>query len=112
MAGSLFRIKSIDRLLADAASTGEGTLKRTLGPLSLVALGIGAIIGAGLFVRTAAAIADRAGPAVTLAFIIAGVGCAFAGLCYAEFASMIPMAGSAVTGPSPLAITFCMPVTR
>jgi len=93
----LFRIKSIDRLLADAASTGEGTLKRTLGPLSLVALGIGAIIGAGLFVRTAAAIADRAGPSVTLAFIIAGVGCAFAGLCYAEFASMIPVAGSAYT---------------
>ncbi|HEY7170133.1 MAG TPA: amino acid permease [Vicinamibacterales bacterium] len=97
MAGSLFRIKSIDRLLADAASTGEGTLKRTLGPLSLVALGIGAIIGAGLFVRTAAAIADRAGPSVTLAFVVAGVGCAFAGLCYAEFASMIPVAGSAYT---------------
>jgi APA family basic amino acid/polyamine antiporter len=97
VAGSLFRIKSIDRLLADAASTGEGTLKRTLGPLSLIALGIGAIIGAGLFVRTAAAIADRAGPSVTIAFIVAGVGCAFAGLCYAEFASMIPVAGSAYT---------------
>src|SRR2546423_9768401 len=65
--------------------------------MSLVALGIGAIIGAGLFVRTAAAIADRAGPSVTLAFIVAGVGCAFAGLCYAEFASMIPVAGSAYT---------------
>jgi APA family basic amino acid/polyamine antiporter len=65
--------------------------------LSLVALGIGAIIGAGLFVRTAAAIADRAGPSVVLAFIVAGVGCAFAGLCYAEFASMIPVAGSAYT---------------
>ncbi len=72
-------------------------LKRTLGPVSLVALGIGAIIGAGLFVRTAAAIAERAGPSVTLAFIFAGVGCAFAGLCYAEFASMIPIAGSAYT---------------
>jgi APA family basic amino acid/polyamine antiporter len=93
----LFRIKSIDRLLADAAKSGEGTLKRTLGPMSLVALGIGAIIGAGLFVRTAAAIADRAGPSVTIAFIVAGVGCAFAGLCYAEFASMIPVAGSAYT---------------
>jgi len=68
-----------------------------LGPWSLVALGIGAIIGAGLFVRTAAAIADRSGPSVTLAFILAGVGCAFAGLCYAEFASMIPIAGSAYT---------------
>ena len=83
--------------MADAASSGEGTLKRTLGPMSLVALGIGAIIGAGLFVRTAAAIADRAGPAVVIAFIVAGVGCAFAGLCYAEFASMIPVAGSAYT---------------
>ena len=87
----------MDKLLAEAQSTGEGTLRRTLGPLSLVALGIGAIIGAGLFVRTAAAIADRAGPSVTLAFIVAGVGCAFAGLCYAEFASMIPVAGSAYT---------------
>jgi APA family basic amino acid/polyamine antiporter len=97
VASSLFRIKSIERLLADAGATGEGTLKRTLGPWSLIALGIGAIIGAGLFVRTAAAIADRAGPSVTIAFIVAGVGCAFAGLCYAEFASMIPVAGSAYT---------------
>src|SRR5262245_66169827 len=69
----LFRTKSVDRLRADADASGEGTLKRTLGPLSLVALGIGAIIGAGLFVRTAAAIADRAGPSVVLAFIVAGV---------------------------------------
>ena len=97
MPGSLFRTKSIDSLLADARATGEGTLKRTLGPWALVSLGIGAIIGAGLFVRTAAAIADRAGPSVTLAFIVAGIGCAFAGLCYAEFASMIPVAGSAYT---------------
>jgi basic amino acid/polyamine antiporter, APA family len=97
VADSVFRTKSIDSLLTDAASTGEGTLKRTLGPWALVALGIGAIIGAGLFVRTAAAIADRAGPSVVLAFIVAGVGCAFAGLCYAEFASMIPVAGSAYT---------------
>src|SRR5918992_1006961 len=96
-ASSLFRVKSIDRLLAEASATGEGTLKRTLGPWSLIALGIGAIIGAGLFVRTAAAIADRAGPSVTLAFVVAGIGCAFAGLCYAEFASMIPVAGSAYT---------------
>jgi basic amino acid/polyamine antiporter, APA family len=97
VAGSLFRTKSIDKLLRDATQTGESDLKRTLGPWSLVALGIGAIIGAGLFVRTAAAIAERSGPSVTLAFILAGVGCAFAGLCYAEFASMIPIAGSAYT---------------
>src|SRR5215208_8198324 len=84
--------------MADA-SAGEsaGGLKRTLGSFALVALGIGAIIGAGLFVRTAAAIAERAGPSVTLAFIVAGIGCAFAGLCYAEFASIIPIAGSAYT---------------
>ncbi|HEV3039238.1 MAG TPA: amino acid permease [Candidatus Angelobacter sp.] len=88
---SLFRTKPIDGLIS------EGDLKRTLGPMSLIALGIGAIIGAGLFVRTAAAIADRAGPSVTLAFLLAGVGCLFAGLCYAEFASMIPIAGSAYT---------------
>ena len=97
MAGSLFRTKSIDKLLHDASRTGEADLKRTLGAWSLIALGIGAIIGAGLFVRTAAAIAERSGPSVTLAFILAGVGCAFAGLCYAEFASMIPIAGSAYT---------------
>jgi APA family basic amino acid/polyamine antiporter len=83
--------------MAEGAATTEGGLKRTLGPFALVALGIGAIIGAGLFVRTAAAIAERSGPSVTLAFILAGVGCAFAGLCYAEFASMIPIAGSAYT---------------
>jgi APA family basic amino acid/polyamine antiporter len=94
---NLSRTKSIDSLMAEAAATGEGTLKRTLGPVALVALGIGAIIGAGLFVRTAAAIADRAGPSVVLAFVVAGIGCAFAGLCYAEFASMIPVAGSAYT---------------
>ena len=95
MAGSLFRTKSIDTLMVEGSS--ESGLKRTLGPWSLIGLGIGAIIGAGLFVRTAAAIADRAGPAVTISFMVAGLGCAFAGLCYAEFASMIPIAGSAYT---------------
>jgi APA family basic amino acid/polyamine antiporter len=84
--------KSLDVLINEAAETGEGTLKRTLG-----AGNIGAIIGAGLFVRTAAAAADHAGPAVTLGFILAAIGCALAGLCYAEFASMIPIAGSAYT---------------
>jgi basic amino acid/polyamine antiporter, APA family len=97
LAGSLFRTKSIDKLLVDSGASGEATLKRTLGPSALIALGIGAIIGAGLFVRTAAAIAERSGPSVTVAFIVAGIGCAFAGLCYAEFASMIPIAGSAYT---------------
>jgi basic amino acid/polyamine antiporter, APA family len=97
VAGALFRTKSIDRLLVDAQATGEHSLKRTLGAWSLVSLGIGGIIGAGIFVRTAAAIAERSGPSVTLAFIVAGIGCALAGLCYAEFASMIPIAGSAYT---------------
>jgi basic amino acid/polyamine antiporter, APA family len=91
---SLFRKKSLSQLLATAADSEKG-LKRTLGAVNLVALGIGAIIGAGLFVRTAAAAGQAAGPGVTLSFIVAAVGCAFAGLCYAEFASMIPIAGSA-----------------
>jgi len=94
---NLFARKPLDRLMAEAQEVGEHSLKRSLGPMNLVALGIGGIIGAGLFVRTAAAIADRAGPSVVLAFIVAGIGCAFAGLCYAEFASMIPVAGSAYT---------------
>ena len=75
----------------------DGGLKRTLGSFDLIALGIGAIIGAGLFVRTAAAAANNAGPSVTIGFVVAALGCAFAGLCYAEFASMIPIAGSAYT---------------
>ena len=91
---SLFRKKSLDLLLAQVADNEKG-LKRTLGAGNLIALGIGAIIGAGLFVRTAAAAGEAAGPGVTLSFIVAAIGCAFAGLCYAEFASMIPIAGSA-----------------
>src|SRR5882757_2092452 len=93
---SLFRKKSLDALMSQAGDSEKG-LKRTLGAGSLIALGIGAIIGAGLFVRTAAAAGEHAGSAVTLSFIVAAVGCAFAGLCYAEFASMIPVAGSAYT---------------
>ena len=89
--------KSIDSLIQESTESGEGTLKRTLGVGNLIALGIGAIIGAGLFVRTAAAAAEHSGPAVTLSFILAAIGCALAGLCYAEFASMIPIAGSAYT---------------
>src|SRR4051812_36165997 len=94
---NLFTRKPLKKLMAEAEEVGEHSLKRSLGPVNLIALGIGGIIGAGLFVRTAAAIADRAGPSVVLAFIVAGIGCAFAGLCYAEFASMIPVAGSAYT---------------
>src|SRR5687767_8719178 len=94
---NIFARKPLDKLMEEAQEVGEHSLKRSLGPINLIALGIGAIIGAGLFVRTAAAIADRAGPSVVLAFVVAGIGCAFAGLCYAEFASMIPVAGSAYT---------------
>lgn len=83
--------------MSEAAETGDHTLKRTLGSGALLALGIGAIIGAGLFSLTGIAAAENAGPAVTISFIVAAVGCAFAGLCYAEFASMIPVAGSAYT---------------
>src|SRR6201989_1995964 len=93
---SLFVKKSLEQLMA-TPEEGHGTLKRTLGAGNLIALGIGAIIGAGLFVRTAAAAGGHAGSAVTLSFIIAAIGCAFAGLCYAEFASIIPIAGSAYT---------------
>lgn len=93
---SLFIKKPLAQLLEVAADPSKG-LKRTLGAGNLIALGIGAIIGAGLFVRTAAAAGEHAGPAVTLSFIFAAIGCAFAGLCYAEFASMIPVAGSAYT---------------
>lgn len=92
----VFVKKSLEQLLA-SSEEGGSTLKRTLGAGNLVALGIGAIIGAGLFVRTAAAAGGHAGSAVTLSFIIAAIGCAFAGLCYAEFASIIPIAGSAYT---------------
>ena len=91
---TLTRKKPLQVLLEQAAHSG---LKRTLTANSLIALGVGAIIGAGLFVRTAAASAEAAGPAVTASFIVAAIGCAFAGLCYAEFAAMIPIAGSAYT---------------
>jgi len=93
---NLWRRKSIESLTSEPGEGGH-SLKKTLGPANLIALGIGAIIGAGLFVRTASAAANSAGPSVTLAFVVAAIGCAFAGLCYAEFASMIPVAGSAYT---------------
>src|SRR5579864_9648474 len=86
--------KPLSVIMAEAENTGENSLKRTLGPTSLVALGIGAIIGTGIFVLTGPVAATTAGPAIVLSFIIAGIGCAFAGLCYAEFASLMPIAGS------------------
>jgi APA family basic amino acid/polyamine antiporter len=92
---SLSRKKPLSVLLAQAGE--HGGLKRTLSATGLIALGIGAIIGAGLFVRTAAAASQNAGRAVTLSFLVAAIGCLFAGLCYAEFAAMIPIAGSAYT---------------
>ncbi len=94
---NLFARKNIDELRAEAFSEGEHSLRRALTATNLVLLGIGAIIGAGIFVLTGTAAAQYAGPAVMISFVIAGLGCAFAGLCYAEFASMIPIAGSAYT---------------
>src|SRR5437762_13659456 len=90
---NLFARKPLAKLMAEAQDVGQHSLKRSLGSINLIALRIGGIIGAGLFVRTAAAIADPAGPLLVLAFVVAGIGCAFAGLCYAVFASMIPAAG-------------------
>src|SRR5437868_14176157 len=94
---NLFAKKPLARLMAEAQQVGEDSLKRSLGPMNFVALGIGGIIGAGLFVRTAAAIADRAGPSVVLAAVVAGIVCACAGLCYAYVASVIAVAGCAYT---------------
>lgn len=91
------RIKSLDLLRQEADESGKSTLKRSLGAFNLVALGIGVIIGAGLFSLTGIAAANHAGPAVTLSFVVAAVGCAFSALCYAEFAAMVPVAGSAYT---------------
>ena len=95
MGNNLFATKSVDKLRSDAEH-GSG-LKRALGAFDLVMLGIGAIIGTGIFVLTGTAAANHAGPAVCLSFVIAGIASAFAGLCYAEMASMIPVAGSAYT---------------
>ncbi|MDX2129578.1 MAG: amino acid permease [Chloroherpetonaceae bacterium] len=97
MANFLFKRKSLASLSNETVEGGENSLKRQLGAWNLTSLGIGAIIGAGLFSITGFAAGDHAGPAVTISFVIAAVGCAFAGLCYAEFSSMIPVAGSAYT---------------
>lgn len=93
----IFAKKPIEVLLAQAAEQGDHTLKRSLGPVSLTALGIGSVIGAGIFVLTGQAAEAHAGPAITISFIIAGIVCALAALCYAELASTIPVAGSAYT---------------
>jgi basic amino acid/polyamine antiporter, APA family len=97
MAGQLLAKKPLDAILAEASQTGEHSLKRSLGPINLVTLGIGAIIGTGIFVLTGPVAATAAGPAIVLSFIIAGIGCCFAGLCYAEFSALLPIAGSSYT---------------
>jgi len=96
LANRLFARKPLDRLLNEAQDSGTHTLRRTLGPFQLTALGVGAIIGAGIFVLSGLG-AHYAGPGLMLSFVLSGMGCAFAGLCYAEFAAMIPLAGSAYT---------------
>ena len=94
---NLLAKKPLGMIMTEAHETGEHSLKRALGATNLISLGIGAIIGTGIFVLTGAASAQYAGPAIVFSFILAAVGCVFAGLCYAEFASMIPVAGSAYT---------------
>src|SRR5215468_2113366 len=96
MGNPLFARKSMEMLLAEAKESGEHSLKKTLGPFQLTALGVGAVIGAGIFVFSGLG-AHYAGPGLMLSFVISGLGCAFAALCYAEFAAMIPLAGSAYT---------------
>src|SRR6059036_1974094 len=96
MGNPLFARKPMSLLLDEAKEAGEHSLKRTLGPFQLTALGVGAVIGAGIFVLSGLG-AHYAGPGLMLSFVLSGLGCAFAGLCYAEFAAMIPLAGSAYT---------------
>src|SRR6266567_4809280 len=93
---NLFATKPVGLLISEAHESGEHSLKRTLGPFQLTALGVGAVIGAGIFVMSGLG-AHYAGPGLMLSFVISGLGCAFAALCYAEFAAMIPLAGSAYT---------------
>src|SRR5436190_10331688 len=95
MANPLFARKPVKLLLEEME--GENRLRRVLGPVSLSALGVGAIIGTGIFVLTGVAAHDKAGPALMLSYTVAGTACVFAALCYAEFASMVPVAGSAYT---------------
>src|SRR5438045_7741230 len=92
----LFATKSLE-MLHKEMNEDEGRLRRVLGPIGLTSLGVGAIIGSGIFVMTGRVAAQDAGPAIVLSFVVAGLGCLFAALCYAEFASMAPVAGSAYT---------------
>jgi APA family basic amino acid/polyamine antiporter len=91
----LFQTKPLDRILADSEDRNE--LKRTLGPVALIALGVGAVVGAGIFTITGVAAATHTGPGLIISFVLAAIGCSLAGLCYSEFATMIPIAGSAYT---------------
>src|SRR4051794_23439140 len=91
----LFQTKSLDRMLAESA--GRNELKRSLGPVDLVALGVGAVVGAGIFTITGVAASANTGPGLVISFVLAAIGCSLAGLCYSEFATMIPIAGSAYT---------------
>src|ERR1700755_3244641 len=95
MANQLFRTKPLSMLLDEMK--GENRLRRILGPVQLTSLGVGAIIGTGIFVLTGVAAHDKTGPALMLSFVVAGLACIFAAMCYAEFASMAPVAGSAYT---------------
>src|SRR3990170_6384116 len=92
---NLFATKPLSLILEEMK--GENRLRRILGPVQLTSLGVGCIIGTGIFVLTGVAAHDKAGPALTLSFTFAGIACVFAALCYAEFASMVPVAGSAYT---------------
>src|SRR5947209_12259627 len=96
MAG-LFARKPLHTILAESEETGTHSLRRALGPSGLISLGIGSIIGTGIFVLTGTAAAHHAGPAILLSFVLAALACVFSGLCYAEFALMIPVSGSAYT---------------
>src|SRR5258707_12059679 len=96
MGNPLFARKPMSMLLAESEEAGAHSLKRTLGPVQLTALGVGAVIGAGIFVFSGLG-AHYAGPGLMLSFVLSGLGCAFAALCYAEFAAMIPLAGGAFT---------------
>src|SRR5947207_9581185 len=93
MASSLFARKPLARILDEAQAEGEDRLRRVLGPVPLTALGIGSIIGAGIFVTTGAIARQTAGPALLLSYVVAGIACFFAALCYAEFASAVPISG-------------------